>query len=120
MTRVISVRIPSEWQGRVSPGTARTWVSTWLKSPVPLAAVPGPGGYKMNLRLSTAQVAALRQHSRRDASAAIRGILALHLDLKPEVQRKRSFGWFVGAVFTGSLFFLLTLAGVGPAKGKQA
>jgi len=120
MTRVISVRLPPDWEGRVTPGKARAWVSAWLASPVVLVAEPpATGGYKVNLRLSAAQIAELRKHSKRDTSAAIRGILALHLAQKPPVQHKRGFLWLVGGVITGSFLLLLTFTGVGPAKGRQ-
>ena len=119
MTRVISVRIPSEWEARVSAERARSWVTAWLQRPEPLVDVPGPGAYKLNLRLTDAQVKELQRRSGRSTSAALRGILALNISATPAVVQKRGLKWLLGGLASGVVLFLVIAAGVGPSARQR-
>jgi hypothetical protein len=97
MTDVVSVRVLSAWEGRVSSATAREWVLAWLRQPVALPALEA-GSYKMNLRLSSQEVRELQRISGLSTSSAIRGIIALNLKARSAVPRWRKFALLIGAV----------------------
>ena len=58
-TQVVSVRLPVAWGERVNAAIARERVLEWLQRPVPLARDPGPGARKLNLRLTSTDIARL-------------------------------------------------------------
>jgi len=117
MTQVISVRLPSEWAGRVTSGLAREWVTAWLSQPTTLQQAPVPGAFKLNLRLSKLEIAELRRTSGNSTSSAIRAILALHVSSTSEPQ-KRGIKWVIGGIASGIVLFLLVVTGVGPRGGN--
>ena len=43
MEHVISVRLPSEWRGRIDSANLHDWVYDYLSQPVPLDGEPGSG-----------------------------------------------------------------------------
>jgi hypothetical protein len=79
-TRVISVRVPAGWSGVVNSARARVLVTNWLKQPVVLSEFAAPGPFKLNLRLSDDEIAALKRLSGQTPSLTVRGILALNLN----------------------------------------
>jgi hypothetical protein len=116
MTRVISVRVPSDWASLISSERAREWALAWLRDPVTMTNVPGPGALKLNLRLSDEELADLKRMSGRATSSALRGVFALNLATRP-VPQERGLKWIVGGVASGIVLLLLFGAGVGP-RGK--
>jgi hypothetical protein len=98
VTNVISVRVPSAWEGRLSSAGVREWVESWLREPVALPAAPEAGTYKLNLRLSSQEARDLQRISGRSTSSAIRGIISLNLKARSAVPRWRKFALLIGAV----------------------
>jgi hypothetical protein len=115
MTRVVSVRVPSDWEGRVTSADAREWVLGWLRGPKPIHEVP-PGPYKLNLRLSGAEISALKGATGMPVSSAIRGVLASHISASGT--DKRGLKWLVTAAVSGISLFLLFAARVGQRGGE--
>jgi hypothetical protein len=120
MTRVISIRVPSDWEGRVSSAQVRDCVLVWLRQPVSLFEDPGSGSYKLNIRFSLTELAALKRISRRSRSATIRGIAALHLSAAaPETSNLK---WLKSAIGTGIVLlslFTKSSGAVGHGKARN-
>jgi hypothetical protein len=119
-TRVISIRVPAQWQGRITSDQVRDCVLAWLREPVLLFEDPGPGSYKLNIRFSLSELAALKRTAlRRSTSATIRGITALHLSAAtPET---RGFKWQKSGIGISLVLLSLFLrfVGGGSAVGQQ-
>ena len=123
-TRVISIRVPSNWQGRITSDQVRDCVLVWLREPVLLFDDPGPGSYKLNIRFSLSELAALKRTAlRRSTSATIRGIAALHLSAAtPEMSDSKwlKSGIGIGIVLLSVILRSLFAAkGVGPGKSQN-
>jgi hypothetical protein len=102
----------------------RDCVLAWLREPVRLFEDPGPGPYKLNIRFSLSELAALKRKSlRRSTSATIRGIAALHLsaatgETSTSKWQKSAFG--IGIVLLSLLVrFIGGESGVGQEKGQN-
>jgi hypothetical protein len=123
-TRIISIRVPANWQGRITSDEVRDYVLAWLREPVLLFEDPGPGSYKLNIRFSLSELAALKRTAlRRSTSATIRGITALHFPAA--IPETSGFKWQKSAI--GIAFILLSLflrfvgseSGVGQGKAQN-
>lgn len=124
-TRIISIRVPSNWQGRVTSDQIRECVLAWLREPVRLFEDPGPGSYKLNIRFSLSELAALKRTSlRRSTSATIRGIAALHLSAAtPQKNDSKLLKSGIGIGLVLLSLFLRSIGGeksVGHEKGQNA
>jgi hypothetical protein len=97
MEHVVSVRVPSEWQGRVTSDRLRAWVLDWLRQPVQFNRVPAPGRYKLSIRFTQGEYAALKKLRRRSMSSTIRGIGALNIPPPPEGTRGKLLNGVLGA-----------------------
>lgn len=117
-TEVISVRVPESWGGRVNAALARAQVTAWLQRPMPLARDPGPGAHKLNLRLTSADVARLGQMTRRSASSAIRSVLALHIANIPK-QKSGGVGRLIAIALSGIAVLALLAGHVGPPHSSS-
>jgi hypothetical protein len=118
MSRVISVRVPADWKGRVDSERAHVWITEWLQKPVSFNGIPKPGTYKINIRLTDTEIARLRKARRGTQSSTIRGILGLRIS---EAQKNNSGGW--GTIFQFGLVLLSLFAtshsGVGHPGGQK-
>jgi hypothetical protein len=85
-----------------------------------LSEFAAPGPYKLNLRLSDDEIAALKRLSGQTPSVAVRGILALNLSAQPEVGQEHGLKWLIGGVVTGIILLFMTAVGVGPRGGHRA
>jgi len=103
LNNVISVRLPAEWRSYLTSEQVRAWISEFSSQPVPLYEIPRPGFYRLSIRLSQREFAALVRAGR-SISATIRGIVALHISLEPQKNRRP---WLKTIFTTG--FVLLTL-----------
>jgi len=124
-TRVISIRVPSDWQSRVTSDQVRDCVLAWLQKPAPIFQDPGPGSYKLNVRFSLPELAALkRAFPRRKTSGTIRRIAAVRLSLAtPQKTDSKSLksGIGIGIVLLSALLRLVAgKTAVGHEKGQDA
>jgi hypothetical protein len=119
MTQVISIRVPSNWQGRVTSESVRACVVACLRQPVPLTKDPGPGSYKLSIRFTGSQLAALRRISRNSVSSAIRRIAASHSLAEPQTNGAK---WLNGIFGIGLVLLSLfggSIKGVGQRGGQK-
>lgn len=123
-TRVISLRVPANWQGRISSDQVRDCVLAWFREPILLFNDPGPGSYKLNIRFTLSEIAALKRNAlRRSTSATIRGITALHL--AAATPEKSDSTWLKSGIGIGIVLLSLILRsifaikGVGPGKSQN-
>jgi len=119
MDHVVSVRCPSGWQGRVNSDQLRAWVLAWLRQPVILPGDPGPGPYKLSIRFSGMEFAALRKARRTSLSSDLRAIAALN---GAPFQTGGS-NWLTGALGVADALLKLlagTTDGVGHGGGQNA
>ena len=84
MTQVFSIRVPADWQGRATGEQVRSWVIGWLHHPAPIPQDPGPGTYKLSVRLTGRELAALRGAQQRPVSSTVRQIAAMHISTSKE------------------------------------
>lgn len=84
MTHVFSIRVPADWQGRATGEQVRSWVIGWLHHPTPIPQDPGPGTYKLSVRLTGRELAALRGAQHRAVSSTVRQIAAVHISTPKE------------------------------------
>ncbi len=109
MIHVVSIRVPSESYGRVSSDQLRSWVLAWFRQPSPLPTDPSPGRYKLSVRLTGTELAALRRVRGRSISSVVRSIAVQHIP----APQKSGPKWLEGILGIG--FAVLSLIS-GPTK----
>jgi hypothetical protein len=119
MTRVISVRVPSDWQGRVTSEGVRACVVACLRQPVSLTKDPGPGRYKLSIRLTGSELAALRRISGKSTSSAIRRIAASHSLAEPQTNGAKWLNGIFGIGLVLLSVFGGSVNGVGQRGGQK-
>lgn len=115
MTNVISVRLPSEWRGRLTSDQVRQWTLDYINDPFPLSEIPAAGNYRLSIRLTQGEFAALLRVSRRSMSSTIRGIIALNVPLPPKSAR---WGW-LRTTFAIAFSILSLVARIRTAVGQE-
>ena len=123
MIHVVSVRVPSEWRGRVTSEQIRAWVVAWLRQPVPLTENPAPGPHRLSIRFSGTELAALRKIRKKSISSAIRGIAALHISAPISAPKKEGLKWLKGAFEIGLVLlsvFSAAQSAVGQPRGQKS
>lgn len=79
MMENVSLRIPSQWAGRVDSGQMQLWLANYLQSPCSLPPDPGPGEHQLSISLPPRAVKYLAETLGESASESLRRIAALNL-----------------------------------------
>ncbi len=78
-TQNVSLRVPSEWAGRVDSGRMQGWLAQYFQSPCPLPADPGAGEHQISISLPSQAVKYLCDVTGESVSESLRRIAALNL-----------------------------------------
>lgn len=76
----ISLRAPASWEGCLDSGEVKGWLADYLRQPHPLPPDPGAGNERLFLSLPRRAVEALTREIGDTQSAALRRLIAPHLD----------------------------------------
>jgi len=115
MHHIVSSRFPSKWRNRFTSDQLRAWVLDWIREPLPFDNVPAPGPFKVSIRFSQREFEALKRLRRRNMSAVIRGIAALHVSVPEESGGTK----LMKSVFGTAVVLLGIFFGVGRQKGQK-